>query len=57
MLENIAARLAQANLASENEIADFVKRNSFDDKAKKLNKNVTSNKSKDIEVKTKLENL
>ena len=36
--ENFAARLAQANLASKNDIADFVKKIDFDDKLKNLNK-------------------
>ena len=30
-LENFAARLAQANLASKSDIADFVKKTDFDD--------------------------
>ena len=45
--ENFAARLAQANLASKNDIATFVKKKTdFDDKLKKLNTKVTSNKTK-----------
>ena len=45
--ENFAARLAQANLASKNDIATFVKKKiDFDDKLKKLNTKVTSNKTK-----------
>ena len=42
--ENFAARLAQANLASKNDIAALVKKTDFDDKLKNLNKKVTSNK-------------
>ena len=38
------ARLAQANLASKNDIATFIKKIDFNDKLKNLNKNVTSNK-------------
>ena len=36
--ENFAARLAQANLASKNDIAIIVKKTDFDDKIKNLNK-------------------
>ena len=58
MSENFAARLAQTNLASNNDIADFVKKSDFDDKKlKNLNKKVTSNKARHIEVKTKLDDL
>ena len=46
--ENFAARLAQANLASKNDIAALVKKTDFDDKLKNLNKKVTSNKSKHL---------
>ena len=43
--DNFAARLKQANLASKNDITDFVKKTDFDDKLKNLNKKVTSNKT------------
>ena len=43
--EYFTVRLAQANLASKNNIANFVKKTDFDDKLKDLNKNVTSNKN------------
>ena len=49
------ARLAQENLASKNNIADFVKKADFDDKVKNLNKKITSNKTRHILVKTKLD--
>ena len=39
--ENFAARLVQANLASKNDIAGFVKKTDFNWKLKNLNKNVT----------------
>lgn len=42
--ENTAARLAKANLASKNDIADFIKRTDFGDKLKNLNKKLTSHK-------------
>ena len=57
MSENFAARLAQTNLVSNNDIADFVKKSDFDDKLKNLNKKVTSNEARHIEVKTKLDDL
>ena len=43
---NFPARLVQVNLASKNDFADFIKKRDFDDKLKKSNKNVTSNKKK-----------
>ena len=43
-VESFAARLAQANLASKNDIAALAKKKYFDDKLKNLNKKVTSNK-------------
>ena len=36
--ENFATRLAQTNLISKNDIADFVKKTDFDDKIKNLSK-------------------
>ena len=36
--ENLAARLAQANLANESDIANFVKKTDFDEKLKNFNK-------------------
>ena len=43
--ENFTSRLAQTNLASKSDIANFVKKIDFDDKLKNLSKNVTSNKN------------
>ena len=49
--DNFASRLKQANLASKTYIANFVKKKTdFDDKLKSLNKKVTSNKEKHVEV-------
>ena len=48
MAENIAARLAEANLVSKNYIAKFIKKTDFDDKLKNVNKEVTSNKSEHL---------
>ena len=42
--ENFTATLAQSNLASKSDIANFIKNTDFDDELKTLNKNVTSNK-------------
>ena len=55
--ENFAARLAQANLASKSDIANFVKKTDFDDKLKNLNKKVTSNKTKQLLVENDLKKL
>ena len=51
------ARLAQANLVSKNEIANFVKKTNFNDKLKHLNKTVTSNKIKQVPVENELNEL
>ena len=53
--ENFAARLAQANLASKKDIANFVKKIDFDDKLKTLSKKVAPNKTRKIQVNTKLD--
>ena len=50
---NFTARLAQANLAYKSDTANFIKQKDFDDKLKKLNKNVTSNKNELNEKKVK----
>ena len=60
--ENFTARLVQANLARKNDFANFVKKNKnkktdFDDKLKNLNKNVTSNKTKDVLIENGLNEL
>ena len=39
--DNFTARLAQANLASKDDIANFVKKTDFDNELKNLNKKVT----------------
>ena len=44
--ESFVSKLAQANLASKNDIAALVKKTDLDDKLKKLGKKVTSNKTK-----------
>ena len=52
--ENFASGLAQANLASKNDIAAFVKKTNFVYKLKSLNKKITSNKTKHVLVKNEL---
>ena len=48
--EHVVARLAQAIMESQSDIANFVRKTDFDDKLKHLNKKVTSNKSKHLLV-------
>ena len=55
--ESFAARLTQVNLASKSYIANFLKKTDFDDKIKNLNKNVTSNKTKNVLAENKLNEL
>ena len=55
-VENLAARLAQGNLATESDIGNFVKRTDFDEKPKNLNKKLTSNKTKHLLVQNELKN-
>ena len=52
--ENFAVRLAQANLASQTDIAGLVKTINFDDKLENINKNITSNKSKHFKMNFKM---
>ena len=52
--------MVQVNLASKTDIADvtdFVKTTGFGNKLISFNKSITSSKTRDIEVKTKLDNL
>ena len=55
--KNFAAILKQANLVSKNDISDFTKKTDFDDKLKNINKKVTSNKTRHMEVTKKLNDL
>ena len=55
--ENFTARLKQANVATKADIADFLKKKDFVDKLKKVNKRVTSNKSKHLLVENELKKL
>ena len=58
--ENVAARLAQAKLATKSDNANFVKKTDFDNKLKKyynINEKITLNKSKHLLVENKLNEL
>ena len=55
--ESFAERLAQANLANKNDIANFVKKTDFAEKLKTLNKKTTSNKIKHLLVENELNRL
>ena len=48
--ENFAARLKQANLKSKSNISDFLNKVYFDNILENLNKKVTLNKSRHVEV-------
>ena len=52
--ENVAARLAEANLATKGDIDYFVNKTDFDDKLKNLNKKVTLNKTKHFLIENEL---
>ena len=52
--ENFAARLAQANLASKSNIANFLKKTDLDDKLKNWYKKDIPNKRKHFLVQNKL---
>ena len=54
--ENFAARLKQANLKSKSNISDFLNKVYFDNILENLNKKVTLNKSRHVEV-NNLDNL
>ena len=60
-VENFPAILAQANLATKSDAANFVNKTDLDEKLKSLNKKVTSNKTKHLivgnELKKKATNI
>ena len=55
--EHFTARLAQPNLANKSDSDNLVKMAEFDDKLKNLNKNVISNKAKNVLVENELNEL
>ena len=55
--DNFSARLAQAKLATKVDIADFVKKASFDETHINVNKKGTLNKTRHVEVKNEVDDL
>ena len=55
--KNVTARLAQTNLASENDIANFLRNTGFYDKLKSFNERIASNKTKQVLVENELNEL
>ena len=55
--KDFAARLAQANLASKNDNANFIKKTDLGDELKDLNQNITSHKIKHVLVENELNEL
>ena len=55
LAEDFAARIKQVNVATKANFDDFVEKT--DEKLKTLNKNFTSNKTKNLETEKKLTNL
>ena len=52
-----ATFVTKAKFATKNDIAYFVKKVQFDEKLTNINKNVTSNEARHVEVKKKLDDL
>ena len=57
MADIFAVRLKRANLGSKSDIANLVNKTDFDEKLKNLNKNVTTNKTKNVRVENELKKL
>ena len=57
MFDKFAVRLKQANLTTKSDIDHFVEKTDFYDKLKYLNKKITSNKTKHVEIEKKLTDL
>ena len=55
MADNFDARLKQAKLATNDDIADFIKEAEVNEKLKKVSKIVTSNKTRHAKVEEKLQ--
>ena len=55
--ENVAARLAQGNLASKSDIANYVKKTDFDEKLKNLKKKVRSKKTEHLLIENEFKKL
>ena len=54
MTENFTVRFKQENLANKNDNADFVEKKSFYEKITNINKKITLNKRKHLEIENKL---
>ena len=54
---NVDLRLKQANLASKNDIANFVNKTDFDNKLLSFNKSINSNKTKRVLVENEFKKL
>ena len=52
--DNFDAGLKQANLTAKADAADFVEKTDLDNKLKKMNKKVTSNKTKHVLIQNEL---
>ena len=50
----MCCKVAQANIASKNDITNFIKKTDFDDKLKNLKKKVTSIKTKHTLIENEL---
>ena len=57
LAENFAARLEQAALASKYDTTNFVKKTDFDDKLKKSNQKINSNKTKPVLVENEFKKI
>ena len=54
---NVDLRLKQANLASKNDIANFVNKTDFDNQLLSFNKSINSNKTKRVLVENEFKKL
>ena len=54
MTENFTVSFKQENLANKNDNADFVEKKSFYEKITNINKKITINKRKHLEIENKL---
>ena len=54
MTESFTVRFKQENLANKNDNADFVEKKSFYEKITNINKKITLNKRKHLEIENKL---
>ena len=55
--ENFSVRLKEANLPTKNDIVHFIRKNYFDNEVTNIDKKVTSNKTRHVDVNKKLDDL